>query len=217
MTIRYDETATFFDGCLYVDIDYTDDQKAVSVTVGFDGLDSQTVTLERGQTHVFNFGLIFEFRIFKIESYTVNIQIGEKKVSNSISSVLANSDLFSVPDSDEKFSSSEINELKSKLESMESELHSMYEFTKEQAEFTRKAFDLINKNLENSSKTSWRQTTYSIITSVTCAVAPEHFEQVASLYGTAKEHIIPIFNALTNKSYKSFKRTKNSWLLLLRR
>ena len=200
ITVRFDETATFFDGCLYVDIDYTDDQKEVRVTVGFDGFESRVATLKRGQVYVFNFGLIFEFRIFKIESYTVNIQIGEKKVSNSINSVLANSDIFSVPNSDEKFTSSEIDELRSKLESIESELHSMYKFTKEEADFTRKAFDLINKNLESSSKTSWRQTTYSIITSVACAVSPEHFEQVASLYGTAKEHIIPVFNALTNKS-----------------
>ena len=79
---------------------------------------------------------------------------------------------------------------------MEHELHSMYKFTKEEAEFTRTAFDLLNKNLDSSSKTSWRQTAYSVVTSVACAVAPEHFGQIASLYGTAKEHVVPVLEML---------------------
>lgn len=195
MSVRFDETATFFEGRLYIDVAYTHEQGVVNITAGFDGFDSQTTTLKRGQVYVFNFGILFELRLFKIDSYSVNIQVGEK-ASSTISSVLADSTIFDVSDSEEKFSPTEIRELKSRLDSMEHELHSMYKFTKEEAEFTRTAFELLNKKLDSSSKTSWRQTAYSVVTSVACTVAPQHFDQIANLYGTAKEHAVPILEML---------------------
>ena len=69
MSVRFEETSTFFEGRFYIDVDYTDEQDVVTITAGFDGFDSQTTKLKRGQVYVFNFGILFEVGFSKLRVF----------------------------------------------------------------------------------------------------------------------------------------------------
>jgi FtsZ-binding cell division protein ZapB len=176
-TIFFDSYKLFFDEKLTVNAEYADESNSVLLVVGKVGYDSVEQAVKRGHRAVFSFDQDFEVRLLKRESSTIEVDV--RRIENFKVKYTEFIDLTigSIPESDEKFSQQEIEELKEKLTTLQKKFAEHKEFSREEADYARASFELIIKKLDESSKSAWKHTASGIGASLMMSISPEYYQQ----------------------------------------
>ncbi|MEZ8097173.1 hypothetical protein ACED51_24000 [Photobacterium swingsii] len=185
--IFFDDYKSFFDDELTINAEQANESNSVLLVVGRVGYDSIEQVIKRGHRAVFSFEQDFEVKVLRVGTSQTFVDV--RKVENIQSKYREFIDysLGSIPDSDENFTHQEINELKEKLTSLQSEFTEHQRISREEAAFAKASFELLIKKLDESSRTSWRQTAYSIVTSIGLSVTPESIDRVINTSRAAIE------------------------------
>ncbi len=188
-TIYFEDYKSFFDDVIKVNVEHADEINCALLIVRKVGYDSIEHTIKRGHRAVFSFDSDFEVQLLKINSTSVAVDVRRLESIESKYRDFIDNSLGSIPDSDEKFSKSEIEDLKEKLVVLQKDFAEHQRISREEAAYAKASFDLLIKKLDESSRTSWRQTAYSIGTSIGLSVTPESVDRVIEASKTAIELI----------------------------
>jgi len=113
---------------------------------------------------------------------------------------MLDSTVSNIDDDEEKFEANEIVELKYKLDSVEQKLTDLVGLHKEELDYIKASFELLNKKLDSGTKTSWKQTAYSVAASIACTITPQYTDQIFTLSHSAFTHISDGVSLLSNKN-----------------
>ncbi|EIE1275492.1 hypothetical protein RGL42_002700 [Vibrio parahaemolyticus] len=176
-TIYFDSYQSFFDEELTVNAEYADERNSALLVVGKAGYDSIEQVVKRGHRAVFSFDQDFEVRLLKRETGTIEVDVQRIENLKVKYTEFIEHSIGSIPESDEKFSQQEIEELKEKLTTLQQEFAEHKKLSREEAAYARASFDLLIKKLDESSKSAWKHTASGIGASLMMSIAPEHYQQ----------------------------------------
>ena len=177
-TINFNSYKLFFDDELTVNAEYENDSNSALLVVGKTGYDSVEKVVKRGHRAIFSFDQEFEVRLLKRELHSIEVDVRIiDNVKTKFTEFLDHSVGY-IPDSDEKFSQQEIDELKEKLTTLQKEFAEHKKLSREEADYARAAFELLIKKLDESSKSAWKHTATGIGASLMMSIAPERYQQV---------------------------------------
>ncbi|MGI2801361.1 hypothetical protein ACRTC3_22735, partial [Photobacterium damselae] len=162
ISIYFDSYQSFFDDELTVNAEYSSENNSALLVVGKVGYDSIEQIIKRGHRAVFSFDQDFEVRLLKIDTtcITVDVRRIEKLKAKYLEFIEIS--IGSIPESNEKFSQQEINELKEKLTTLQQNFAAYEKFSREEAAYARTSFELLIKKLDDSSKSAWKHTASGI-------------------------------------------------------
>ena len=186
-TIYFEKYKSFFDDVITVNVEYENQKNCALLIVRKVGYDSIEHTIKRGHRAVFSFDSDFEIHLLTVDSNYVTVDVLRLESIQSKYRDFIDNSLGSIPDSDEKFSTSEVEELKKKLVILQKDFANHQRISREEAAYAKASFDLLIKKLDESSRTSWRQTAYSIGTSIGLSITPESVDRVIEASKTAIE------------------------------
>jgi hypothetical protein len=176
--IFFESYKSFFDEELTVNAEYANESNSVLLVVGKAGYDSLEQTVERGHRAVFSFDQDFEVRLLKKETSTIEVDVRRIENLKAKYTEFIDHSIGSIPESDEKFSQKEIEELKEKLTTLQQAFAEHKELSREEAAYARASFEILIKKLDESSKSAWKHTASGIGASLMMSIAPEHHQQV---------------------------------------
>lgn len=176
--IYFDNYQSFFDDELTVNAEYTDETNSALLVVGKAGYDSVEQTVKRGHRAVFSFDQDFEVRLLKREVQSITVDV--RKIGNLNTKFIEfiEDSIGSIPESEEKFSPQEIDELKEKLTALQQSFDKHEKLSREEAAYARASFELLIKRLDENSKSAWKHTASGIGASLLMSISPEHYHQV---------------------------------------
>jgi len=200
--INFDDYKEFFESKLILNLEYANEAGTVSIVASHDGFDSQDMVLKKGHRDVVIFDYSYELKLLKINQglNKAEIQVYRSPISHFSYVDMLDSTVSNIDDGDETFGTSEINELKERLDYLEKQLTGLAGLQKEEFDYIKASFDLLNKKLDNGTKTSWKQAAYSVAASIACTITPEHADQLFTLSHSAASHISNVVSLLSNKS-----------------
>ncbi|ENO1826128.1 hypothetical protein ACA875_003099 [Vibrio parahaemolyticus] len=188
-TVLFEDFKLFFDGAITVNAEYANESNSAVVIVGKTGYDSVENTIKRGHRAVFSFDHDFEVQLLKVNSTQITVDVRRLESIQSKYRDFIDNSLGSIPDSDEHFTKQEVDDLKEKLITLQKEFAEHKRISREEAAYAKASFELLIKKLDESSRTSWRQTAYSIATSIGLSITPEGIDRVIETSKTAIELI----------------------------
>lgn len=184
-TINFENFGSFFDDVITVNAEYANEKNCALLIVRKVGYDSIEHTIRRGHRAVFSFDSDFEVQLLKVNSVYVTVEVRRLESIQSKYRDFFDSSLDSIPESDEKFSTSEIEEFKKKLVILQKDFAEHQRISREEAAYAKASFDLLIKKLDESSRTSWKQTASSIFISIGLSITPESIDRVIKASKTA--------------------------------
>ncbi|MDR8525155.1 hypothetical protein [Shewanella fidelis] len=188
-TVFFEGFKSFYDGAVTVNAEYANEKNSALLIVGKAGYDSIEHTIKRGHRAVFSFDYDFEVQLLKIGETQITVDVRRLEGIQSKYRDFIDNSLGSIPDSEEKFTKQEIDELKEKLTNLQKEFTEHQRISREEAAYAKASFELLIKKLDESSRTSWRQTAYSIATSIGLSITPEGIDRVIETSRNAIELI----------------------------
>ena len=200
--IYFEDYKEFFESKLILNLEYSNEVGTVGIVASHDGFDSQEIVLKKGHRNVVIFDYSYELKLLKIDktSKRAEIQAYRTPISHFAYVDMLDSTVSNIDDGDEVFEVSEIDELKEKLDYLEKQLTDLVGLHKEEFDYIKASFELLKKKLDTGTKTSWKQTAYSVAASIACTVTPEHADQLFTLSHSAVSHISDAVSLLSNKS-----------------
>ena len=201
VAIRFRSTKEFFNGDLYVGLDYPESpvNDTVLITVGRDGMGCKFEEIRLNQAHTFTLQNAYEVRVFDIAGDSATVQACELPIIKSAEHVFQSSKIFQKETLDENFSIQEIQTLRHQLTELENKLSDFFEMTTEEAEYSRAAFKLLSQKLDSSSKSSWRQAAYGVLASISLSLSFD-LDQDVNYFNLAESYLSTTANLILGKS-----------------
>ncbi|MGR6831360.1 hypothetical protein [Aliivibrio wodanis] len=187
-TIHFEDYIILFNGKLSINAEYCNENHCIELIVSSIGYDSQEKIIKRGHRGLFVFDFTYEIKVLKISSNSAVIQVSKISSLNFTYVEYINETLGVVFDSDEGFTLQEKNELKEKLSTLEKEFADHCKCSREEAAFAKASFELLIKKLDDSSKTSWKQSLLGIGSSIALSISPENIQTAIDTSSAALEY-----------------------------
>jgi hypothetical protein len=190
----------FLDDTLTINLNSENKSNPVSITVGHDFYDSKEIELKTGHRVVVEFDKSYAIKLLKTESATAKFSVLELPQTFDSYIKLFDNTISKVEDSDDSFSNPEILELRAQLQVLTEKMTKLTDLHEEELTYIKAALELLNKKLDEGSKSGWKQAAYGVAASIACAISPEQAQQVISISHEAAGHISNAVTMLSNKT-----------------
>ncbi|OBT13280.1 hypothetical protein A9264_14330 [Vibrio sp. UCD-FRSSP16_10] len=190
-TVFFNDYESFFDDTFTVNAEYADENDSALLIVGKVGFDSIEHVLRRGHRVVVSFEKDFEVKLLKTSPTQVEVDVREIENLKSKYTLFLDYSVVAIPESDENFSSQEIDELTEKVTQLQSDFSEYRRLSREEAEFLRASVELLIKKLDSSSKSAWKYTATGVVASLLMTISPDTYVEIASKAGVAIQNLLP--------------------------
>ena len=190
----------FFDDSLTIHLESDYQKNSAKITVGTDFYDSKEVELKLGHRAVVDFDKSYVIKLLESGSSMAKFSVFEVPNKHDAYIKLFNNTISNIEDSEDEFTSSEISELKAQLKELTKKMTTLTDLHAEELDYIKASFELLNKKLDEGSKSGWKQAAYGIAASIACAISPEQAQQVISISHEAAGHISNAVTMLSSQS-----------------